>query len=256
MSLVPHILDSQDYDRWINSESASRLLDIQSTWLQHKITDMQGLQLMYQGISDDPSFIKYSPVSHCFRMGLPWQEPVIKADAWMDSSEWPLADCNLDVLIMQHSLDFTRRPHQMIREAARVVVPYGYLIIIGFNPYSLWGGAQKALPFSSTMPWVANPVSANRLKDWLTLLDFDIQSHETMGHLGLLSVLPRGFCQRFDSVMSGGAWAMGNYYMLVAQKKVAGMTRLRNRKWAMPRNSLDWASPVRHPGKANSEAES
>ena len=244
MSSVPHKLDCKDNENWLESESLTRLLALQSSWLQHNIAEFSGLNLIYHGLDSDIDFLQNSPIKHCFRVGLPWQQGVIQADAWMSSSDWPLPDCALDVVIMQHSLDFTRRPHQMIREAARVVVPNGYLVLIGFNPFSLWGGMQKLLPFSSTMPWVANTISARRLGDWLTLLGFSILSHETMGHVGPLTFLPRHFCHRVDSVLAGSPIMMGNYYMIVAQKTVAGMTAIRDKRWLMPERQLGWVSSM------------
>lgn len=246
MSSVPHKLDCKDYKSWLDSESATRLLSLQSSWLQHKIAEFSGSHLMYHGLSREAEFLHASFIKHCFRMGLPWQQGIIQADAWMSSGEWPLPDCELDAVIMQHSLDFTRRPHQMIREAARTVKPNGYLVIIGFNPFSLWGGAQKLMPFSSTMPWVANTVSANRLKDWLKLLDFTVLSHETMGHISPLTFLPRRLCHRVDSVLAGSPMMMGNCYILVAQKTVAGMTSIRNKHWLMAERQFGWAHSMPH----------
>lgn len=244
MSAVPHKLDGQDYERWLHSESGQRLLELQSSWLQHKMSRFFGGHMLYQGIATEVGFMNESGVKHAFRMGLPWQRGVIDAAAWMDSSHWPLADHCLDAMIMQHSLDFTHRPHQMIREAARVIAPSGHIVLIGFNPFSLWGAVQKLLPFSSTMPWVANTVSALRLKDWLALLGFTIHSHETMGYLGPVTLLPRRFCQRVDAVTAGGPVMMGNYYMIIAQKTVAGMTSVHSRRWALPNAQIGWASSI------------
>jgi SAM-dependent methyltransferase len=249
MSSVPHKLDCKDYARWLETEASSRLLELQSSWLQNKITMFAGQHLMYQGLERDATLLQASSTKHSFRMGLHWQQGVVAADAWMSNKEWPLRDASLDVVILQHSLDFTRRPHQVIREATRVLAPDGYLVLIGFNPYSLWGGVQKALPFSSAMPWVANSLSAARICDWLTLLDFSIQSHETMGHIGPLTFLPRRFCQRVDSVLAGSPLMMGNYYMIVAQKRVAGMTSIKNKYWTMPERQLGWAKSMSHQAK-------
>lgn len=246
MSSVPHKLECKDYANWLETEASSRLLGLESSWLQNKVARFSGLNLMYQGLDRDNELLKASPARHCFRMGLPWQQGVVPADAWMSSNEWPLSEGAVDVVVMQHSLDFTRRPHQVIREATRVIVPNGYLVLIGFNPISLWGGAQKLMPFASEMPWVANAVSANRLCDWLTLLDFSIHSHETMGHVGPLTFLPRRFCQRVDSVLAGSPMMLGNCYMIVAQKTVAGMTSIRNKYWTMPERQLGWAKSIPH----------
>lgn len=239
MSSVPHKLDNHDYMRWLKTRSAQRMLSLQSAWLQAQLGRFSGAHLMFQGLDPELDLLSASRIKHAFRMALPWQEG-ITTDAWMTSNDWPLADQSIDLVVMQHSLDFTRRPHQMIREAARTIVPGGYLVIIGFNPWSWWGGVQKMMPFSTDMPWVANAVSMKRLQDWLLLLDFSIHSAETLGHLWPITLFPERISQRIDSVLAGPV-GMGNFYMVVAQKTVAGMTRIRSEQWPILKPQLGWA---------------
>jgi hypothetical protein len=42
---------------------------------------------------------------------------------------------------------------------------------------------------------------------------------------------------------------MGNYYMIVAQKRVAGMTSIKNKYWTMPERQLGWAKSMSHQAK-------
>ncbi len=244
MKSVPHKLDQQDYQRWLSSVSAQRMLALQSSWLQNQIASYSGHHLLYHGLDKDMECLSTSAISHCFRMGLPWQQNVISADAWMESSRWPLPDQSIDVVVMQHSLDFTRRPHQMIREASRVLAPDGHIVIIGFNPWSWWGIVRKLMPFALDMPWVANMVSMNRLKDWLTLLDYSVRDVATLGHLWPITLFPRRFSHRFDSVLAGGPYLMGNFYMISAQKTQLGMTPLRSNRWQIIEPQLGWAKTM------------
>ncbi len=244
MQSVPHKLDQQDYQRWLASDSAQRMLTLQSSWIQNQIVSFKGQHLLYHGLDKETDCLSTSPVNHCFRMGLPWQKNVIAADAWMSSSHWPLPDHCVDVVVMQHSLDFTRRPHQMIREASRVLAPDGHIVIIGFNPWSWWGVMRKLMPFASDMPWVANMVSMSRLKDWLILLDYSIRDEATLGHLWPITLFPQRFSQRFDSVLAGGPFLMGNFYMITAQKTQLGMTALRSKRWQIIEPQLGWAKTM------------
>jgi SAM-dependent methyltransferase len=245
MNSVPHKLDNQDYRRWLRTASAQRMLSLQSSWLQSQLGCFSGAHLMFQGLDPNLDLLSTSPIKYAFRMALPWQEG-IETNAWMTSNDWPLADHCIDLVVMQHSLDFTRRPHQMIREAARTIVPSGHLVIIGFNPWSWWGAVQKTLPFSTNMPWVANAVSMNRLQDWLLLLDFSIQSTQTLGHLWPVTLLPERISQRVDSVLAG-AMGMGNFYMVIAQKTTVGMTNIRAKHWPILEPQLGWAKMETNP---------
>ena len=51
----------------------------------------------------------------------------------------PFAEMSVDLLLLPHRLEFSERPHQTLREAARVIMPEGHLLISGFNPHSTWG---------------------------------------------------------------------------------------------------------------------
>lgn len=244
MKSVPHKLDQEDYRRWLSTTSAQRMLSLQSAWLQNQISHLNGHHLMYHGLDKNMDCLSTSPIKHKFRMALPWQQGVINTDAWMTSSDWPLPDQSIDLVVMQHSLDFTRRPHQMIREASRVLVPNGNIVIIGFNPFSWWGGVRTLMPFASHMPWVANMVGMRRLKDWLTLLGFSVSDSATLGHLWPVTLFPQRFSLRVDSVMAGGPALMGNFYMLVAQKTTLGTTELRSKRWPIMEPQLGWANTM------------
>jgi SAM-dependent methyltransferase len=55
----------------------------------------------------------------------------------------PFADASLDLLVLPHSLELSYDPHATLREVARVLVPEGRVVILGFNPNSVWG-VQKS----------------------------------------------------------------------------------------------------------------
>ena len=48
---------------------------------------------------------------------------------------------SLDLVVLPHALELARDPHLTLREVERVLVPEGRVVIVGFNPASLWGTA-------------------------------------------------------------------------------------------------------------------
>lgn len=251
MKSVPHKLDQTDYQNWISRVDAKRMLALQSSWLQDQISQIHGQHLLYHGLDSNNGCLSTSPVKHKVRIGLPWQQGVVKADVWMNSGSWPFPDQSVDVVVLQHSLDFTRRPHQLIREATRVLTEDGHIVIIGFNPWSWWGGIRALLPFATHMPWVANIVGINRLTDWLMLLGYTIRNTASMGHVWSLTFLPERFSLRTDSVLAGGLQVMGSFYMVVAQKTTLKMTRLQSKKWGVIESPLGWATSMGSTQKNN-----
>ena len=86
----------------------------------------------------------------------------------------PIDSHAVDVVILPHVLEFESRPHEALREASRVLVPEGSLVILGFNPVS-GIGLRRAFKYRAEVaPWCGTYFGAGRLRDWLTLLGFDV----------------------------------------------------------------------------------
>ena len=56
----------------------------------------------------------------------------------------PLADASAGLLLLPHGLELVSgcSQNQLLREAFRVLQPYGRLVLTGFNPHSLWRGSR------------------------------------------------------------------------------------------------------------------
>nr|WP_281423941.1 class I SAM-dependent methyltransferase [Oceanobacter mangrovi] len=188
---------------------------------------------MYSGVDNTPRFLKRSRMRHAFNMGMTWTDSNA-VDGLMAEDAWPLADESLDGVVLQHSLDMCARPHQLVREAARVLQPSGYLVVVGFNPHSVFGAVKLACTLSSQVPWVCNCVDSRRLRDWLTLLDFRVESVTSVAHLWPLRLLTESASRRFDRVFAGRNWLPANAYILVARKTIPGRTPSRQRRWQLP----------------------
>ncbi len=90
------------------------------------------------------------------------------------SSELPVATNSIDVVLLPHVLEFIDDPHVILREACRVVIPEGYIIILCFNPYSLWGLQKTFKRARQQLPWLGDFIAANTIQNWLTAYDFEI----------------------------------------------------------------------------------
>ncbi|MDC7708017.1 class I SAM-dependent methyltransferase [Vogesella indigofera] len=148
-----------------------------------------------------------------------------------DPAFLPFDSKSLDLVILPHGLDFTSLPHQVLREAARVLVPEGRLIITGFNPASLWG-VRRLLQGREDNPWRGNFVSLPRIRDWLKLLELE---HEATSFMAYSPPLARkDWLVRWQFMESTGArcWPLAaGVYGVVAVKRQRGM-RLITPRWA------------------------
>jgi len=147
-------------------------------------------------------------------------------DLAADSRVMPLASGSVDGVVLIHQLEFTAQPHQVIREAARVLAPEGHLLVIGFNPHSLWGLRRIVATAPATPPWSGRYLAPGRVADWMQLLGMVPRRPEG------LSILPpplhRGWpAQRRrvdrgrESLGPGLGW-LGGVHLVVGQKRVNG----------------------------------
>ena len=85
----------------------------------------------------------------------------------------PVSGQTVDGLLLPHTLELTRDPHEVLRESERVLVGGGRIMILGFNPLSVLG-LRRFLSRGAYPPGLGPLVSERRLRDWLTLLGFDV----------------------------------------------------------------------------------
>lgn len=117
-------------------------------------------QLQYQAFSLNKPFIV---APHIQRAGVRAQ-----------LEHLPIKNAVADQVILPFVLEFCRDPHQILREVNRILADDGYIFLTGFNPFSpalLSGwlpGRRKGFP------WSGRYFSALRIKDWLSLLGYEI----------------------------------------------------------------------------------
>lgn len=151
-----------------------------------------------------------------------------------DFDALPFDSASLDLVVLPHALELARDPHLALREVERVLVPEGRVVIVGFNPTSLWG-ARQALgrlrrglgPGKKQdlyLPGGGEFLRYRRLRDWLRLLSFEVEA----GRFGCYRppVRSQTWLSRFEwAERAGDRWwpVFGAVYFVVAVKRVRGM---------------------------------
>lgn len=146
------------------------------------------------------------------------------------------ADC-IDTIVLPHVLEFADNPHQILREVDRCLIPEGYVVVLGFSPWGLWGLRRWLAGWNRKAPWCGRFLSAGRLRDWFSLLGFDtvqvlpISINPPLNHAGLLRRM------EWLNRRATRGWPMPPAsYVYVARKRVMGMTPIRPR-WR-PRRAI------------------
>ena len=215
MSFPLHISRFASFTTWLHSTPLGKnVLTLEQAWFDSVTVDIFGYQAMQLQFSKT-NFLRASRIpSHIFAS----EED--KADMRCCLYALPIASQSLDLLVLPHGLDFTSYPQQVLREAYRVLVPEGRLLITGFNPYSLWIWRY----LFKRDPWQTNRLTLPRLKDWLALLDFESMQG---GYLGYTFPLQNARWLEKSKWLdkAGDRWwpLFGSIYCLDMVKRVHGM---------------------------------
>jgi len=225
--------------QWFSAPLGSMLLEQESEALKSEMSGVFGHYLVQVGFPDlEQDAIAYDSLKyHVFAAP---GTPVHERSRWIrtDPSRLPIATDSIDAVLIQHTLDFFPYPHQVLREADRILIPEGRLIILGFNPWSLWGLWRMFRRHSDKVPWCGRFLPPGRLTDWMSLLGFDV---ETTGSLMFRPPLRHSSLMNRLDIMErlGARWwpIMSGVYLLVAVKRVSTLTPLKP-AWKLPRGIL------------------
>jgi SAM-dependent methyltransferase len=220
---------------WFASPLGEYLLEKERAYLDDVTPDIFGFHALQLGMPE-VDLLQESRIAHRMRIAA-----VDHPDVYAKSHELPLATNSIDLVLLPHVLEFAAEPHAVLREVDRVMMPEGRLVIVGFNPWSLWG-LRSALGFSrNEFPWNGRFVSLLRVKDWLALLGFDVSAGRLVGYAPPFDNAK--LRRRFGFMEPAGDrwWAVGGaVYMLQAIKRVRGM-RLLTPAWQEQKDAREKA---------------
>jgi SAM-dependent methyltransferase len=213
---------------WYASPLGAELAAQEEACLHRMLSDTFGYYLLQVGLNGGfGDAVAASRIRH--RILLPpfagCGAPGLQAAARPE--QFPVATDSVDAVFLPHTLDFAAEPHQVLREAERVLIPEGRVVVIGFNALSLWGLRRLIPRAKSRAPWCADFLTPYRVGDWLSLLGFDLEMQEMMM---FRPPWRRALGRRssFVESLGGRFWPMfGGVYAIRAVKRVSTLTPLR-----------------------------
>lgn len=211
---------------WLSSELAKELFANEQALLDQVLPQLAGYVLIQHGFVNYPLF-ESSPISRKWLVQSQLDLSVACPCVCAYPEQLPFADESVDVVILQHSLDISEHPHQILREASRVLLSGGHAVVIGFNPYSFWGIRKFFNGFFESEPWNYHFFRRGRLKDWYRLLDLHTVSSRTGFMRPPINV--SGLLNRFkilDNIPLLRSWA-GAFHITVLKKEKVGMIPVR-----------------------------
>ncbi len=222
-------------NNWFESNLGRLLGQQERQCLHRRLASLFGYYLVQIG-SPDPllELLSSSPTKNKFVLDVDQEGLSLRADP----RYLPLATDSVDGVVMHHALDFSLDPHQMLREVERILIPEGKLLIVGFNPWSLWGGWRLLHLGRKSPPWSGHFFPVKRVSDWLLLLGFDLLAVDYLCFRPPMqnqSVMQKLI---FLEGLGGKGWPLlGGVYVLEAVKRTLTLTPIKP-KWNLRKKVL------------------
>ncbi|HEX4266655.1 MAG TPA: methyltransferase domain-containing protein [Steroidobacteraceae bacterium] len=213
---------------WWASPLGSALIAAESQLLGEALDDVFGWELLQIGAwGSGRELLSGARTRHQAIVAPPGLSS--SADIRGRPTHLPIISDSIDAVLLPHILEFATDPYAIVREADRVLVGEGRLLVLGFRPWSLWG-LRERWSRSGFPPGTRRVLSERRIREWLVLLGYEVVSAQHYLFRGPWSgglaagegtgrMLRRGLTYPLPA----------NAYLLKARKRIYTLTPIRPR---------------------------
>lgn len=210
----------ESFERWFGTPLGRALLADQRQMLDQELNRLTGARQLQVGVSHRLPLATGTDFVQRIMTTPRWYPQIPDQVAVCEAHELPFSGDSMDLVILHHSADFSRYPHEVIRESARVLRGEGTLALIGFNPLSFWG-VRRLVSRHREGPWGGRFLMRGRMEDWLHLLGFNVEASVTRFFRLPLQRSGRQAAGRLDHRLGGNRiLPVGAYYCILAKKRV------------------------------------
>lgn len=215
---VDYVARHESFEVWFQSPLGRALLASQRCVLDKELGGLTGARQLQIGLSHRLPLATGTDFVQRIITTPAWSPNMPDGVAVCDSDELPFPTDSIDLAILHHAADFSDDPHQVLREAARVLRGEGVMALVGFNPLGLWG-ARKLISRHHQGPWGGRFMMRSRMEDWLRLLGFTVESSAT--YFNRLPVQKRNVAASTRAPSAKpNIVPVGAYYCILARKRV------------------------------------
>lgn len=239
MEALQHKKKRLNFKNWFTTEQGVSLSGYEHDYVDTVLPDLFGYHIVQIGTLSPKHYLQSSRIGNkvvCQLVGE--DDNAVNADLIGTEEDLPFLADSVDVAVIPHVLEFAGKPHKFLREIERILIGDGHVLILGFNPWSLWGVWRLLLAWRDKPPWNGHFYSLSRLKDWLYLLDFEVVHTEKF-----IFRPPMGnnrFMRRIIFLEKLGKYCwpyFGSVYMILAKKRVVPLTPIKMR-WQKKRQNI------------------
>jgi SAM-dependent methyltransferase len=225
---------------WLRTPLGALTTATETAMAEKAMERMFGDVAVQLGVWGDPELFLRHSKTRLSLLAAP--DPSAGVDLVCAPSSLALASDSVDAVILPHTLELSERPRETLREVHRVLVGDGQVLLLCFDPHSLWGLGKRLgrIPAREDAP-----LSIRRLFDWLTLLGL-----EPMHWQRYLYVPPLNHDAVTRHAASMARWGerfwpfASGAFMIVANKRMYSGISMRERWARRPRVVPPLVEPI------------
>lgn len=232
---------SQNVQDWLQTPLGQALLQQETRVVEEALDGIFGEECLQLGVwGETRTFTRFTRTQRCAVIA---ESAAETPSAVGKFHQLPVENDSIDAVLLPHTLDYSDRPHEILREVDRVLRADGQIVILGFKPSGLWG-LRRLIPGAGMPPGADHLISERRLRDWLKLLDMRIQN--SLRYFFRWPLPRRKVNPSLKWELRGQAlWPeLAACYMLTAQKRVSTLTPVKPLWRSKPKVVAGLAEPT------------
>jgi len=202
MKKKSNIIQFDLLNQWYDTTLGLQVLHHEITNLADELPELFGYYIVQLGGPNNKKILASSNINN---------KIILHKNIELSIDKPLLSQEKVDVMVAMHALECTAQPSILLDQIYDALIPNGYLIIFGFNPYSSLG-IKYLLSKNKPLPWLENWTSPGAMRDLLKKHDFTV--------LGK----PKQLLQSYFATS----------YMLVAQKITLATMPITNPRKTLP----------------------
>lgn len=207
-------------DSWSQIPCGEYYRDALAYHLRPSLAKLYGFHLLKLGNLSAEIDTECCAIAHQVNVGLKGAQLQVLADPL----SLPFESKSVDACLLAHTLAWSSDPHRILREVDRVLIDDGWMIISGFNLFSMLGMGKLIPGIHRKIPWNSRMFTQMRLLDWLSLLNYEVIQRSGF------QVLP--WSRQGGQMISRHLPALGCLNLIIARKRTFPLTVNRAKKSA------------------------
>lgn len=230
-------LCSNSLNTWYQQPLGRELATLETAQLQAVLANLPGQYLLQMGTAPLLDQVKTYRIMHRIMIAEESEKPTTRPAIHSAYTELPLLNDCMDCVVLPHVLEIAGTNKQalllILNEAWRVLAPDGHLIILGFNPWSLWGLWRLFNQNDPSPPWNHYFHSPTKLRHYIDQLNGEIITVKYIFFrppINQQTLLTRS--RWIDKTIQLLLPSVGGVYLLIAKKTTMACTPPIKPRWS------------------------